>query len=145
MGTPALECPDCGKFTTDFANPEQLSDCVSLWQRRLFLRDWEIGVRLARHHELNASEWSGQINYNTERREALIDLLDPADARPNKTFPHDVERTLVHELLHIHLAPMGAQVGTPEQVAEEQAICALSRALVELARQIPEAEEKTAA
>ena len=39
--------------------------------------------------------------------------------------------TIVHELLHLHLAPFTQRLNETEQVAEEQAVNAISRSLVQ--------------
>jgi hypothetical protein len=50
-----------------------------------------------------------------------------------------MEKTLVHELLHLHFAPFAAPDGTPEDTAQEQAIDLIAKALVAEHRKTQEA------
>ena len=45
----------------------------------------------------------GLLSPNNKRKEAIIGILDPGDWKKDTDFPHDMERTLIHELVHLHL------------------------------------------
>ncbi|MEW6044997.1 MAG: hypothetical protein AB1609_00710 [Bacillota bacterium] len=112
---------------------DELTEKCRLWQRRLRLQDWDIVTKIVRADDMH-SDGQGECMWVIERKEAIIKLLDPVDYSPRSPFEQDHERTLVHELLHLHFAPFTAKDGTPEDVAQEQAIQCLAKALVALAR-----------
>jgi hypothetical protein len=71
-----------------------------------------------------------------EAKKAFIKILDPIDYPGECVFPQDQEKTLVHELLHLHLAAWtdDSENGrTP--VHGEQAIDCIAEALVEMKRE----------
>lgn len=105
------------------------------WQRILRLQDWDVKVRLARTWDMQSSDNLGECSYELRKRMAAIRVLDSVDYDSEHTpWPQDQERTLVHELLHLHFAPFAADSGTPQDIAQEQAIDAIAGALVQLAR-----------
>lgn len=113
------------------------------WQAILRLADWDVRCKLVRHHEMSSNEWSGECRYRLTKKMALIQLLDPVDF-PDGEWPEDVEKTLVHELLHLHMAPFAPEDGTLENVAMEQAIESIASALVRVRRESrAEAGEET--
>jgi len=120
-----------------------LADLCALWQKRLRLQDWDVAVRFAPWHELKGGTRGGQVQWIREKRAAFIDVARPGETEPNSVWPYDLEITLVHELLHLHTQGLGTRAGSPEEEAEEQAVHALSCALVSLARQIPVGDAKT--
>ncbi|MFN6572401.1 hypothetical protein [Dendronalium sp. ChiSLP03b] len=107
-------------------NPQQ--SCQE-WQQRLKLQDWDISVKVVPHRESEGA-W-GNVRWNLQEKFADIKLLDPND-QSDGMRPYCMEETLVHELLHLHFALFDADANTPEQLAQEQAINALARALVNL-------------
>lgn len=104
------------------------------WQRELRLSDWALHVSFKRRFELDADSNLAQISWNLDRKIATLLLRDPRDDEKVE-HPHearDVEKDIVHELLHLHLAPLGAY-DTKDQhryTAEEQAIDLIAEALV---------------
>jgi hypothetical protein len=64
----------------------------------------------------------------------VIAILDEADHDPNTVWPFDLEKTLVHELLHLHFETNGA-ISNEQYVALEQGVDILAGALVELERE----------
>ncbi len=77
-----------------------------VWQKRLDLRDWNISIVLARTADLKPKTL-GNIHWDMEKKTAIIRVLDPADYRlPFKEALADMEFTVVHELIHLGLAPV---------------------------------------
>lgn len=107
-------------------NPQQ--SCLE-WQRILKLQDWDVSIKVVPHRE--AEDAWGNVHWNFQEKIADIKLLNPAD-QSGGMRPYCMEETLVHELLHLHFAPFNANSGTPEQLAQEQAINAIAHALVKL-------------
>jgi len=100
---------------------------LRFWQRQMRLQDWSIGATYVRGFESGTQ--TGRVRYALHLKQADIEILDPI-VRPGQ----DVERTLVHELGHLHFAPMHTKEGTAEDTAEDQAVEAFALALVGLRR-----------
>ena len=82
------------------------SEKLSLWQKRLNLEDWKLGVEVVRATELKPRTL-GNIHWDTDRKTAVIRVLDPADYRmAEPEMLNDIEFTVVHELIHLELAPV---------------------------------------
>lgn len=112
------------------------------WQRILRLQDWEIEVVIARRHAMLNSSNAAQVWASAFTRTATITILDPMDQPPEASARiRDMEDSLVHELLHLHLhdchipkAAPNAQIAA-EEIAEERCVDALASALLQLERQ----------
>jgi hypothetical protein len=74
----------------------------------------------------------GECDWVLPRKEAIIRILDPVDYPENKIFTQDMERTLVHELLHLHFAPLA--IHDTDEILLEQAMHGIDGALVRLNR-----------
>ncbi len=106
------------------------------WIRRLKLQDWEIVWKIVRKSELPESK-SGQCDTVVPKKIARISVLHPEDADPRWITPYDFELTIVHELLHPHLAPWQLlyDLGDQSELLLEQAVHALSKSFLEADRQ----------
>lgn len=113
---------------------ERLGEIGLHWQQVLRLTQWQIGVRLVRASEIPQSR--GQCAANSNKWQAIISIVDPVDAAniAHPEFPHDPERTLVHELLHLHFWHCDVEDDSPQGQALERAVDALSHVLVNLHR-----------
>lgn len=103
---------------------------VSRWQRELRLTDWRIDVEYVRELRNPA----GQAVYGlcfpqVDAKTAKIQLLDPSTPW-GKNDPA-VEEIVVHELLHLHFAPLSGTTKA-EIVAEEQAVWAIQEAIAKV-------------
>ncbi len=77
-----------------------------VWQKRLNLQDWSIAVVVSRATELKPKTL-GNIHWDLEKKTAVIRVLDPADYRLDpREMLQDMEFTVVHELIHLGLAPV---------------------------------------
>jgi hypothetical protein len=112
---------------------QQAAAALEEYQRILRLQDWRISVRICAAAEID-NRSQAQINWHLARRSATIRLLCPADYLTRYEEPQDMEVDLVHELCHIHLIGLNVAADTPEDLAQEQAIEALSEAVVALRR-----------
>ncbi|WP_438041437.1 hypothetical protein [Sorangium sp. So ce128] len=98
------------------------------WQFRLGLRDWTLTARYV--DDLTRKDGTpvwGLCYRLVDNRTAEILVRTPADAAELA----EVEETVVHELLHCLLAPLGGHEPA-SRAAEEQAVWTLSPLLVEL-------------
>jgi hypothetical protein len=118
------ECSqDAGRFVTQK---------LAVWQKRLRLDDWNISVTLARASELKPKTL-GNVHWNSDKKIAVIHVLDPADyAMPYREMLDDMEFTVVHELVHLTLAPplSGIQRNEANRRDEEHAVNHITGALL---------------
>jgi hypothetical protein len=123
-------------------SPADLEALCRRWQARLELTHWHVTIRIGRRWDLESDQGykAGRVRYVEELRVAEISLRDPVDKPPEIWIDDDYEVYLVHELLHLHMAPFAAEDETPADTAQEQMINALARAFVALARGEPDAE-----
>jgi hypothetical protein len=106
------------------------------WQRRLNLEDWDISVVIARAAELKPRTL-GNIHWDTKKKTAIIRVLDPADYElPPAAMFDDMEFTVVHELIHLELAPVLSDFSRNEanRRDEEHAVNQMAEALLKLKR-----------
>jgi hypothetical protein len=107
-----------------------------IWQQRLSLQDWSISVVVSRASELKPTTL-GNIHWDLKRKSAVIRVLDPADYR--LSFPdmlQDMEFTMVHELIHLELAPVLADLNRTDanRMEEEHTVNQMADALLKLDR-----------
>jgi hypothetical protein len=126
-----------GFRVTDDVTQDQLEQACREWARRLRLQDWRVTVRWQDWVSMSILGRSGEVQWNLQAKSAVVYILPPGqrcDGNPEMA-EGDWERTLVHELLHLHLAAWSAPDGSLEDAAQEQAINAIAEALVNLARE----------
>jgi hypothetical protein len=106
------------------------------WQRRLKLQDWDISIVIARATELKPRTL-GNIHWDNHKKTATIRVLDPADYElPPAQMYADIEFTVVHELIHLELAPVLSEFSRNEanRRDEEHAVNQMAEALLQLQR-----------
>lgn len=113
---------------------EQLAEVCVEWQRILRLLDWQVYLAVVRTSQMDDPEDAGECSWSEPLKIAKIKVLDPQDWSPDFVVGHDMERTLVHELLHLYMIGWEAEPGTVQEAQQEQAICLLADALVGLRR-----------
>lgn len=79
---------------------EELEALLFEWQGRLCLTEWDIAVKIVRRSEFGEEVNQADITYNKLSAQAIIRILDPIDW-DNALFNQDMEKALVHELLHL--------------------------------------------
>lgn len=113
---------------------EQLTTRLAFWQRVLRLQDWEIQASIVKIREMRDADEDGCCEWLHAKKRAVIRILAEADYPAGVDWPQDQERTLVHELLHLHVGSFcRPEEGSKEEEIMEQAIHALSLALLDLA------------
>jgi len=106
----------------------------SWYQGVLRLRDWRVEVVISSKRDMPAKV-QAKIDWNLLRKTATIRLMRPWDYRRSGfKGAQDMELDIVHELCHLHLAPLGVDPDSAEDTAQEQAIEAISEACVALVR-----------
>jgi hypothetical protein len=106
---------------------------LAAWQRRLKLEDWHLSVTVARSSELKPRTL-GNIHWDSDKKTALIHVLDPADYHmPFHEMLDDIEFTVVHELIHLKLSPLLSTVPRSEASRrdEEHTVNGIADALLE--------------
>lgn len=114
---------------------EEAQDACKEWQKILRLQDWAVKVFIKRARDMSLEGGQGEVHWGLQSKSASILLLDPLDYPPGLRQEQDMEKTLVHELLHLHSAPFdNFEYESLENTALEQAIDLTAEALVELKR-----------
>jgi len=109
---------------------------LAIWQQRLNLQDWNISVVMARASELKPKTL-GNIHWDLPKKTAIIHVLDPADYHlADKEMLQDMEFTVVHELIHLELAPVlsDLQRSDANRREEEHSVNHMADALLKLDR-----------
>jgi hypothetical protein len=103
---------------------------LRLWQQRLNLTGWNIKVSLVRPSALEPKTL-GNIHWDLDTKTATIDVLSAYDySMATPEMLDDMEFTIVHELVHLHLAALPKNAGSVP--TEEYAVNQLARALIDL-------------
>jgi hypothetical protein len=109
---------------------------LSVWQKRLNLQDWDIALEVVRSTELKPKTL-GSIHWDSDKKTAVIRVLDPADYRlPFHEMLDDMEFTVVHELIHLEIAPVLSHFtrSDADRSEEEHAVNHMADALLHLDR-----------
>ncbi|HLK69263.1 MAG TPA: hypothetical protein VKU19_37785 [Bryobacteraceae bacterium] len=109
---------------------------LAVWQQRLNLQDWNISVAVVRATELKPKTL-GNIHWDLPKKSAVIRVLDPADYHlADKEMLQDMEFTVVHELIHLELAPVlsDLQRSDANRREEEHSVNHMAEALLKLDR-----------
>jgi hypothetical protein len=109
---------------------------LSVWQKRLNLEDWDVALEVVRSTELRPKTM-GNIHWDNEKKTAVIRVLDPADYRlPFHEMLDDIEFTIVHELIHLEIAPVLSHFtrSDADRSEEEYAVNHMADALLHLDR-----------
>jgi hypothetical protein len=109
---------------------------LSVWQKRLNLHDWSVTLEVVRGTQLRPKSL-GNIHWDAEKKTAVIRVLDPADySLPFPETLDDMEFTVVHELIHLEMAPVLSHFNRSDadRVQEEYAVNYMADALLRLDR-----------
>ena len=109
---------------------------LAVWQQRLNLKDWNISIVVARATELKPKTL-GNVHWDLPKKTAIIRVLDPADYQlPYREMLQDMEFTIVHELIHLELAPILSDLQRSEanRRQEEHSVNHMADALLKLDR-----------
>jgi hypothetical protein len=109
---------------------EQVNDWLHVWQNRLGLNEWKIDVKIVRIWELEQGTL-GHIDWSSPHKTATIKVLNPADYElPKDKIPADMELSVVHELVHLHLSVL--PLNKASRPLEEKVVSMIADALVNL-------------
>src|SRR6267378_2931994 len=117
---------------TPVVTDEQVHDWLKVWQKRLRLEDWKIEVKVVRIWDLEQGTL-GHIDWSVPHKTATIKVLNPSDYElPRDRVPADMELSIVHELVHLHLSAL--PLNKSSRNAEEQVVTMIAKALLDLER-----------
>lgn len=108
---------------------DELYKLCRSWQEVLSLEDWEIKIQFSHHYDLPDNS-AGSCNYTLGSKQAVISVIYPNERVPDVWETNSTEATIIHELLHLHFSGFT----DAEYIVEEQAINALTRALLRLSK-----------
>ena len=118
-----------------YETQEQAQQACKEWQKRLYLRDWDIRVKIVRGDSMPIPEIQANAACTFSNKQALVKLLDPIDYPRDTEWEQDQEQSLVHELLHLHCWGFSdADAASPKGIAEEQMVDALAKAFINIMR-----------
>lgn len=106
-----------------------LEQLLAKWKPILRLSDWDIVIGYKRAFDLRPSE-QGQCAWTVAKKSAHICVLDPCDYDPSNVWPQDIEKTVVHELVHLHFAIVDDR-GELYEKCMEQAVECIAWALID--------------
>lgn len=110
---------------------EELQRSLEEWQKRLRLQDWIIKAKIVRGREFDNDNNQGEISWILTKKMATILILDPIDYPSDVMVSQDMENCLVHELLHLHFAPISeSDSGSSLHVEIEQAIESITSGII---------------
>lgn len=117
-------------FSCSAMNPLELRlvDQMRGWQKRLGLDDWNMTLKVVRQSDIDPNAW-GSAHWDLRAKTATIQVLDPRDYNlKGADLRLDMECTIVHELVHIQIAPLGpADPGVREDVVNRIMVALLNR------------------
>jgi hypothetical protein len=119
-------------------NQEQLKNLCNEWQKVLGLSDWDIKITISRAKEMFDEDTQAGVNWVLRKKTALIKILDPIDYKiSGVTFwEQDMEQSLVHELMHLHIASFdNSKEGSLEDICVDQVCDIVAKGFVKLKRQ----------
>lgn len=100
----------------------------------LHLGQWDIELRRSRQVDFLEGDNQGEITFNRVECQAIVRILDPIDW-VDTPFKQDMEKTLVHELLHIIYADFEPEDSNSLQYTLwHRSIDSMARVLVSLKR-----------
>jgi hypothetical protein len=121
--------PSAADAQQTIVTPAQVDRWLQIWQKRLALDVWKIEAHIVRQRDLNP-DTLGNLKWNATSHTATIKVLDPRDYdMPAEQIPSDIERTVLHELIHLELSVLPRN-GSPR--VEEQVVNRMTEALLGL-------------
>ena len=115
-------------------NLNRLGELLEEWKSILHLQQWDISLGIRREKDFLEGDNQGEITFNRVECQAIIHILDPVDW-VDTPFKQDMEKTLVHELLHIIYADFEPEDSDSLQYTLwHRGIDSMARVLVSLRR-----------
>ena len=128
----ALPAPPSTPEAREAVAQQFVSQRLSLWKERLNLKDWNLSAELVRSNSLEPRTL-GNVHWDVDRKEATIGVLSSYEYQlPWQEMLKDMEFTIVHELIHLHLASLPRSEATSR--IEEHVVNQIAHALLNLSK-----------
>ena len=115
-------------------NLDYLEELLEEWKSILHLEQWDIELRRSRQIDFLEEDNQGEVTFNKVECQAIIRILDHTDS-VDTPFKQDMEKTLVHELLHLIYADFEPEDSNSLQYTLwHRSIDSMARVLVSLKR-----------
>lgn len=115
-------------------NLDRLEEFLEEWKSILHLEQWDIELRRSRQIDFLEEDNQGEVTFNKVECQAIIRILDHIDW-VDTPFKQDMEKTLVHELLHLIYADFEPEDSNSLQYTLwHRSIDSMARVLVSLKR-----------
>lgn len=115
-------------------NLNRLEELLEEWKSILHLEKWDIELRRSRQIDFLEGDNQGEITFNKVECQAILSILDHIDW-VDTPFKQDMEKTLVHELLHLIYADFEPEDSNSLQYTLwHRSIDSMARVLVSLKR-----------
>jgi hypothetical protein len=117
---------------------EIAKELVAKWQKILYLQPWNIVVDTASRDDME-TDGQAEVSLNNYCRNALVRILSPKEFRKSMNgwdqyFKRDIERSVVHELLHIKMDEFVGQVDGKDEMLYERFVDNMAKILVGMER-----------
>lgn len=89
-----------------FKNDEELQAKCEEWQKRLRLQDWIVKCKIVRQRDMTNETAGAEVKHYIMKKQAAIRVRDSIDYPEETITEQDMEWDLIHELLHLYLAPL---------------------------------------
>ncbi len=112
----------------------KLDNTLRRWQKRLRLQDYDISVEFADAATMDGGDAVGMCHIDWQNGTARIRVLRPEAIEHEAEHFHNVEMTIVHELIHFLLHPIikPNKQGTLAHAVEEQVVEKIAKGLLNL-------------
>lgn len=112
---------------------KETAEILKFWKDILFMQEWEFVLKYCTAADM-PQDTQGSVTWTLGNKTAIIKILRP-DNYNYPDFPQDIERTILHEILHCFLAFQDkTKKGSIEEILFEQKIETISKALIKLKR-----------
>ena len=99
----------------EFKTIEEAKACLKEWQKRLFLSDWIIDIKLCSPEEFKESNVCGENEFVMDSNCCVIRILKP-EFYGERIVKYCAEQILIHELLHCKYCWISPPDGSLESV-----------------------------
>jgi hypothetical protein len=113
---------------------KQLERRLAYWQRRLRLLDWHLTIAKERYGGEMPEHAQAYCRSQRTSKVAHVGILHESDFGDQSLLPQDMDWSIVHELLHVHISGI-KEDEFAFSLEEEQAIDALAYAFITLDRE----------
>ena len=100
---------------------KKLEQLVRKWQKILRLQDWKIEVKWVNRNELDSGS-NAEVSLCVNQKVATVGVIKPEDHSTWNNKEQDIEKSIVHELLHLPLQSIENYARKGEESALDNAV-----------------------